>query len=127
MVKTDDPANKNFYLTVTGQVAEIARVEPGTLSLSGKPGETLQGVVSVTPAEGYPFSVLSLSQKFKGGITAELIKPEKATAAWQVKVSAFSEKPDDLYDIITLKTDSPYKPEVQIRVYAIYFDASAKS
>lgn len=102
----------------------MAKVTPSTLSLSGKPGEKLAGVVRITSAEGYPFSILEMSQKFKDRIQAELIPPEGKDGEWQVRVSVHSDKADDLYDIITLKTDSPYKPLLTIRVYAIYFDGA---
>ena len=110
MVKTNDPAQKKFYLTVTGKVAQVAKITPATLSLSGKPGDTLEGVVSITPAQGYPFSITRISQKFDTQIKAELIRPDAGGVDWKVRVKAVSDKADDLYDIITLKTDSPYKP-----------------
>jgi len=125
MVKSNDPAKGKFYLTITGKVTEVAKVSPATLSLSGKPGETLEGVVSITPAQGYPFSITSLSQKFNTQIKAELIRPGQGASDWKVRVKAVSEKADDLYDIITLQTDSPYKPVLKIRVYAIYLEPSA--
>ena len=122
MVKTNDPNNKQFFLTVKGMVTEVAKVSPGTLSLSGKPGETLEGEVSITPADGYPFSITSLSQKYHTKITAVLVRPEQGAKEWKVRVKAASDKADDLYDIITLKTDSPFKPVLKIRVYAVYYD-----
>lgn len=127
LVKTDDPDNATFYLTVSGTVDEVAKVKPATVSLSGVPGQTLETVVTVTPAEKYPFEIKALAQKFNTGIKARLIRPEAGTRDWQVEVSAFSDKADDLYDIITLETDSPLKPRLKIRVYAIYFENTGKS
>lgn len=101
----------------------MAKVNPGTLSLSGRPGEILEGEVSVTPAEGYPFSITQMSQKYGKNIQAELLPPKQGSDVWKIRVRAESAKADDLYDIITIKTDSPYKPELKIRVYAIYFEA----
>ena len=105
-----------------GKVDAVAQIRPATVSLSGKPGETLEAIVTITPAEKYSFTIEQISQKFNTQITAELVPPEKGKQDWQVKVRAHSDKTDDLYDIITLKTDSPLKPNLKIRVYAIYIE-----
>lgn len=123
---TDDPDNKKFYLVIQGRVKRIIHIKPRIVSLSGSPGETLEAVVTITPDEGYEFEVLELKQKFNKEIKAELIRPQNGKKDWQVKVSCFSDKADDLYDFITLKTDSPHKPTLKIRVYAIYFDQAPK-
>ncbi|HCY86813.1 MAG TPA: hypothetical protein DHV36_16910 [Desulfobacteraceae bacterium] len=126
LVKTDDPKNKQFYLTVTGQVDSVVEISPATVSLSGVPGESLETYVTITPAEKYPFTIKEISQRFDSQIKAELIPPKDGEKDWQVKVLAHSDKADDLYDVITLKTDSTLKPKLKIRVYAIYFDESGK-
>ena len=122
MVKTDDPSNAQFYLTITGRVNRVAEVSPSVVSLSGVPGEALEATVTITPAENYEFKILEMSQKFNDQIKAELLAPKPGEKAWQIRVKTYSDKADDLYDIITLKTDSPYKPQLKVRVYAIYFD-----
>ena len=126
LVKTDDPGNERFYLTVTGKVEAVVNITPRTVSLSGAPGDVLEALVTITPAEKYGFSILELKQKFNTDIKAQLIKPEKGNSAWQVKISSTSQKADDFYDVITLKTDSQYKPTLTIRVYAIYLKKDNK-
>jgi hypothetical protein len=51
------------------------------------------------------------------------MKSGNQNPVWQVKITSTSQKAEDLYDIITLKTDSKYKPKLTIRVYAIYLAA----
>ena len=125
-VKSDDPENRQFDLVITGKVDHIVKIVPSTVSLSGTPGQELKAIVTITPAEKYGFSILELSQKIDTQIQAELIRPKPGSKDWQVQIKASSDKADDLYDIITLKTDSPYKPKLKIRVYAIYMDDSGK-
>lgn len=127
LVKTDDPENKKFHLTVTGTVDAVVEITPRTVSLSGAPGEVLEAMVTITPMDKYKFSILGLDQKFNTQIKATLIRPDmvkpgKKNSAWQVKITSTSQKADDFYDIITLKTDSKYKPKITIRVYAIYLE-----
>ena len=120
MVKTDDPNKKQFNLVVTGNVENVVDITPRTVSLTGAPGEVLEAMVTITPRDKYKFAILGLEQKFNTQIKAQLVKPVKGDSAWQVKIKTTSQKADDLYDIITLKTDSKYKPTLKIRVYAIY-------
>lgn len=116
----------------------MVEITPRTVSLSGAPGDVLEAVVTITPMDKYKFSILGLDQKFNTQIkatlvtpdmvTPDMVKPGKENLAWQVKITSTSEKADDLYDIITLKTDSKYKPKLTIRVYAIYLeDEKSKS
>ena len=111
---------------VTGRVESVVEITPRTVSLSGAPGEVLEAVVTVTPSDKYKFSILEMEQKFNTQIKAQLVKLE-GNSAWQVKITTSSQKADDLYDIITLKTDSKYKPILKIRVYAIYLKEKNKS
>jgi hypothetical protein len=120
LVKTDDPNNRKFHLVVTGKVEKVVDITPRTVSLSGAPGEVLEARVTITPTEKYRFSILGLEQKYNTQIKAQLVKPAQGDLAWQVKITSTSQKADDLYDVITLKTDSKYKPTLKIRVYAIY-------
>lgn len=127
LVKTDDPNHKKFNLVVKGKVESVVDITPRTVSLSGAPGETLGATVTITPLEKYPFTILGLEQKYNTQIKGELIAPAKGSHVWQVKITATSPKADDLYDIITLKTDSKYKPRLKIRVYAIYLKDDTNS
>lgn len=126
LVKTDDPAKKQFYLSITGRVNRIVEIKPSVVSLSGAPGESLEAVVSIIPAENYEMNITNINQKFNTNIKAELLAPEQGKKEWQIKIKSFSDKADDFYDIITLKTDNPLKPFLKVRVYAIYLDKNLK-
>ena len=112
---------------MTGTVDAVVEITPRTVSLSGAPGDVLEAVVTITPMDKYKFSILGMAQKFDTQIKATLVRPDmvrpgKENTAWQVKITSTSQKADDFYDIITLKTDSKYKPNLTIRVYAIYLE-----
>lgn len=122
LVKTDDPENQKFNLIIRGKVASIVRISPKTVSLKGIPGEVLETVVSIEPRDKYRFSILEINQRVGEKIKAELVAPKKGESVWQVRVVARSEIAEDLYDVITLKTDSQYKSKITIRVYATYLE-----
>lgn len=121
-VKTDDPAKKKFSLVVTGLVEKIVDINPASVYLDGNPGETLEAVVTITPSEKYPFSILQMEQKNNNRIKATLIAPTGDMKSWKISINSRSEKAEDLYDVLTLKTDSQYEPTLTIRVYAIFLE-----
>lgn len=121
-MKTDDPENQKFNLVIRGKVESIVRITPKTVSLAGMPGEVLEAVVKIEPRERYEISILGIDQRFGEKIKAELVAPKEGESVWQVKVVARSEIAEELYDVITLKTDSQYKSKINIRVYATYHE-----
>jgi len=127
LVKTNDPDNKKLYLTVTCKVSSLVTVKPSTVMLSGTPGETLEAIVTINPAPDFNMKILGMTQKFNAQIKAKLVEPEPGSRDWQIKITTYSDKADDLYDILTLKTDNPAKPVLKVRVYAIYMDKSKNS
>jgi len=121
-VKTDDPGRRNLNLVVTGQVDRIAEISPPSVYLNGKAGESLEAVVTITPSEKYAFTLLGLEKQNKSRIEATLVQPEKGGKTWQIKIKCRSDKAEDLYDELVLKTDSPYAPTIGIRVSAVFLD-----
>jgi len=120
LVKTDDPGKKKFNLVVTGPVEKVVEINPVSVYLDGTPGETLESIVTITPSEKYKFSILGMEQKINTRIKAQLMEPKGDEKFWQIKIKSTSDKADDLYDVLTLKTDSQYRPILTIRVYAIF-------
>ncbi|MCK5349237.1 MAG: hypothetical protein KAJ25_07590, partial [Desulfobacula sp.] len=106
LVKTDDPGKKKFNLVVTGPVEKVVEINPVSVYLDGTPGETLESIVTITPSEKYKFSILGMEQKINTRIKAQLMEPKGDEKFWQIKIKSTSDKADDLYDVLTLKTDS---------------------
>lgn len=123
LVKTDDPKNKRFYLRITGKVKEIVKISPSTVTLIGSPGQTLSEVVTIEPVQMDELNIHDMTLKYNKQIKAELIKPGQGEKVWQVKISCYGDHSADLYDFITLKTDNPNKPILNIRVYATFEQA----
>lgn len=122
LVKTDDPDRRTLNLVVTGQVDRIAEIRPPAVYLNGKAGDTLEAAVTITPSEKYAFTLLGLEKRNNSRIEATLIQPEKESKTWQINIKCSSDKADDLYDELVLKTDSPHAPTISIRVSVIFLD-----
>jgi len=121
-VKTNDPGRRALNLVVTGQVDRIAEISPPSVYLNGKAGESLEAVVTITPSEKYAFTLLGLEKRNKSRIEAILIQPGKEGRTWQIKIKCRSDKAEDLYDELILKTDSPYVPSLGIRVSVVFLE-----
>ena len=119
-VRTDDPKNAKFNLIITGQVTKIIDVSPSTVSLNGKPGDVLKAEVEIRPVGDHFFKLLELTTRFNKGVSARIVKPTDAKSPWTVKIQSRSDKATDLYEVITVKTDSPLKPKLTIRVFATF-------
>lgn len=124
LVKTDDPDMAKFTVTVTGKVEHIADIDPRSVYLEGRPGDVLETTIKITPRDNYGFSIIDLKKRNQSdSIKAVLVSPEKEGAgAWQIHVSAASEKADNLYDTLSVITDSKYLPQIDIRVYAVFME-----
>ncbi|MCP4024222.1 MAG: hypothetical protein GY729_20445 [Desulfobacteraceae bacterium] len=122
LVKTDDPVKPKITLVFTGKVESVAKITPKIVRLNGVPGDKLEKIVTIMPSDKYTFDIKSLAQRHNQKIKASLIDPESDGKPWQVRIKASSKIADDLYDVVTLATDSKYKPLITIRVYAIFTD-----
>ena len=122
VVRTSDPNKKQLKLFVKGPVERIATVKPASVYLYGVPGKKVESVVTITPAPKYPFSILDMKNLKGSGIESELVKPEKKGDPWQVRVSATAPKVSNLFDSITLTTDSKFKPVIRIRVSVMFVE-----
>ncbi len=118
LVQTDDPEKPKFKITVTGAVESVVTIKPKSVYLQGNQGDTLETMVEITPSQKYQFSILGLKQKNNTDIKASLIAPEGDKKSWKISIKAKSEEAGQLYDLLTLKTDSKYKPSLVIRVNA---------
>ncbi len=125
LVKTDDPVRRQFNLVVTGPVEKVFDINPSSVYLHGKQGDTLKTAITITPSEKYKFSILGMEHKVNTKIKARLIELKKDKKAWQIKIECTSVKAEHLFDVLTLKTDSPYKPIVSIRVHVSFVEKQA--
>lgn len=120
VVKTDDPEKGRFTLTVKGPVERVVTITPRSLYVKGTAGDTLEGVVRITPSEKHPFTITGLKQKGHFDVKAVLTAPKEDEKSWQVEMTATSGTPVQMYDLITLETDSSYLPTIPVRAYFMF-------
>jgi len=117
-VFTNDESARNLVLKMAGKVEKIATVTPNVVHLIGAPEDTIQRVVTIVPEEKYDFSIKEESFKSaKKNIDIELKRVKGDKKAWELVVTNKRKVVGRYYEVITLKTDSAFQPEMKIRVF----------
>ena len=120
LVETNDPGTKKFTLTVSGTVERVATIKPQAVYMHGRPGQTLESVITITPSEKYMFSILSMTQNPNSPVRATLQAPEEENGTWRVSIRVDSDREGNIFDNLVFKTDSAHKPQFRIRVAALF-------
>ncbi len=117
-VETSAAKQPNVTIDIAGNVEKFANITPNKLILRGNAGEPIIGSVTVSPDPKYPFKVLETKLKNGTDIQAKTEeKQENNVTTYIVNVENLKKDPGRYYDVITLKTNSPVKPEIQLSVY----------
>ena len=128
VVQTSAAKQPNISFDIDGNVEKFANITPNKLILRGNAGEPIIGTVTVSPDPKYPFKVLETKSKNGTDIQTRIEeKQENNTTAYIITVENLKKDPGRYYDVITLKTNSPIKPELQLSVYGQILEAVKKT
>lgn len=127
-VETSAAKQPNVVIEISGNVEKFANITPNKLILRGNAGEPIIGTVTVSPDPRYPFRVLETKTKNGTYIQAKTEeKPENNATTYIVTVENLKKDPGRYHDVIMLKTDSSFKPEIQLSVYGQILKADKKT
>jgi hypothetical protein len=128
VVETSDAKQPNVSVEIAGNVEKFANITPSKLILRGNAGEPIIGSVTVSPDPKYPFKILETKPKNGTDILARTEeKQENNTTSFIVTVVNLKKDPGRYYDVVTLKTNSQVKPELQVVVYGQILENSKKT
>ncbi len=117
MVETSDAKQPNVSIEIAGNVEKFANITPNKLFLSGNVGEPIIGTVTVSPDPKYPFRIIETKSKNGTDVQSRIEeKQENNTTTYIITVENLKKDPGRYFDVITLKTNSPIKPELQFSV-----------
>jgi hypothetical protein len=75
-------------------------------------------------SSNYPFKILEIKPRNGADIQARIEeKQENDVTTYIITVENLKKEPGRYYDVITMKTDSPIKPELQLSVYGQILEA----
>lgn len=117
-VLTNDPREPVAQLSVSGRVERFATISPPLVNLRGAVGEALRQTVRIIPEEKYPFRILSAQPRDGRSLRVRLAEAsEGARRAYSLEVENTRSEPGAFNDTVVLRTDSPVKPQLEVRVY----------
>jgi hypothetical protein len=128
VVETSAAIQPNVSVEITGNVEKFANITPNKLILRGNAGDPIIGSVTISPDPKYPFKIVDTKTKNGTDIQARTEeKQENNTTSFIVTVENLKKNPGRYYDVVTLKTNSPVKPELQVGVYGQILDNIKKT
>ncbi len=100
---------------------------PKSITFRGSVKEEFSQVVSITPSKKYPFALKEISMNSDLYVDAKLIPPADGEDTWKIEVKNKMKEAGRYFEIIRVSTDSEFKPEIKIRVYAMLIEEVVQS
>lgn len=116
-MRTNGENSEILVLKMGGKVEKIATVTPKVVHLMGSPEDTIQAIVTIVPAEKYDFSIMDKPLEPGKNIDVELKQAKGKKHSWELVVTNLRKVVGRYYEVVTLKTDSVFQPEIKIRVF----------
>lgn len=118
-VKTNDPKQPTFNLTVKGTVQAYIPMRPSRINLRGRAGEKLQTTVHIERLKAYPFHVKNVKAKDGSHLRFNLKEGDSGNGkdGYRLIVTNTMQTAGSYRDLITIETDSKVKPTLRIPVF----------
>jgi hypothetical protein len=117
MVHTNDPQQSRIKLSISGYVENFVNIKPTRVRLTGVVGHPIAVSVVIVPEKKYPFKILEVKatdgQNIRYELTERIADEGKG---YNLSVENTRKETGRYHDVIRLKTDSPIKPEIHVRV-----------
>lgn len=125
-VRTNDPQQSTFTLTVKGTVQQYIPMTPSRINLRGRAGEKLQTTVYIKRLKAYPFRVKNVKVKDGSHLRYKLKEGDSDIGkdGYRLIVTNTMQTAGSYRDMITIETDSKVKPTLRIPVFARILAAS---
>lgn len=121
MIYTNDPIQPRIELAISGHVEHFARIQPPVIRLSGTPGAPVQVEAAVIPNERFPFKITGVEANDDKSLSVKVIEPAGPERPhYRILVTNQRTIAGRFFDVITLRTDSSIRPQLQIGVASDY-------
>jgi hypothetical protein len=118
-VQTDDPRQSRFRLHLVGGIEKVVHIAPSIVRFEGVAGRPLTREVVIQPTAKYPFRILSVDTKKGACFSCELSREQRDRhPVYRLTVNMDQARKGRYFDKIIIRTDSPYRPEIKIGVFA---------
>ena len=118
IIHSNDPANPNFTLTISGHVEKFVDLKPKYVRLTGYSGAQISVPVTIVPTTKYPFKIIDVTSRDGTLIKYTLTERKPGEESGYTLLIENLKKDKGRYsDLLTLTTDSQIQPRITIRVY----------
>lgn len=118
VIHTNDPANPQFTLTISGHVEKFVDLEPKYVRLTGPAGTPISVPVSIIPTAKYPFKIVDVTSRSDTFVRYTLTERKPAQGGgYTLTIENMKTDKGRYSDVLTLTTDSRIQPKIDIRVY----------
>ncbi len=127
-VYTNDPSKSQVKLMVIGKVKGHISLSPAYIRFMGKEGQQLSRTVTIKPLNSHRFNIEAVQTQEGKNLQYDL-KPLGGNAdkhGYQLVVRNTMQSAGSYRDLITIKTDSKFKPLLRIPVSARILKAPAQ-
>ncbi len=118
-MESNDPLRPRAELSIGGEVMRFATIDPKRIVLQGYGGETLQHSALIVPEPRFPFRIIAVRSANGDRFVDQRIEMvhHNNRPAYRLVVVNRRKEPGRYYETITLATDNPVRPELQVHVY----------
>jgi hypothetical protein len=115
---TNDPVYKTVTVSMSGEVRELARIEPRMASLKGKSDTDVTTLVKIFPVAVPDFNITDTTAKDGKHIDFKLEKQKDGgKPVFLLTVRNKKESSGRFFDIVIMTTDTTPKREIRVRVF----------
>lgn len=112
-------------LILSGRVEKFADIQPERVRLTGRVGDPVSMTVRIVPRPEYSFKIKNI-RAMRGDYIRFGVTPMTADGKpyYELTISSTRQEPGRIVDAVTLETDSPIRPQIQIQVFGEIIPAS---
>lgn len=115
---TNEGNPSRHTLVMTGQVENFVTISPNYIRLQGFEGDPIKQSVRIIPEEKYPFKILDVKARNGENIGFQLQEiKESKSIQYALTVENLKRGQGRYVDAIILETDSPIRPQLDVRVF----------
>jgi hypothetical protein len=118
LVYCNDPRRQQFSLVMLGTVERFASIEPNFAKLFGRAGADIHATIRIIPEDRYRFRILGPMEKQTNNVHYLLSRLDNpGRQGYLLTVKNVRKEKGRYFEQIVLKTDSPIKPQIKIKIY----------
>lgn len=115
LVNSNDPENGAIHIGITAFVKVAVLISPRYVSLNGKNGESITGIVEIKAGLDKPLTLTPDAFNLEGKLTYRIEEVEKGRE-FKIYFTSIPEAPSDYYGFLNIKTNYSEKPAIRIQI-----------